>query len=271
MNMKKLKHFGVFLLIAALGASCSTDDNGQRKYTGESLLLFGDLNPEKQVYVFSDKEYADTKVAFGTTSSVSGSHSVSLVVDTAQSTAVEGVDFEILTPSVELTDGKGRAEFDIRFFTAPATQAGKKVVFTLASTTLANAGWTQEYTVNVSLTCPVADFVGTFESETWWSGPAQHDIEDLGDNKLVIRGFWSDNAEDSDFEFSYNPENFMVTFADQQTGYLYQAPSSYIVAKQATTAPSFFNPCTRKLTLNIEYVVPGLGTFGVKTEVFDGI
>ena len=46
-----------------------------------------------------------------------------------------------------------------------------------------------------------------------------------------------------------------------------------IFAKPSTLAAevSSFNPCTRKMTLYVNYFVPGLGTFGNKVEKFSGL
>ena len=270
--MKNFKFFALLFLSLSL-ASCGDDDKGEVAYGGASRLFFDNNGQPQDLFVFAESGSAETTIKYGVIKSVSGSATVSLVADTENSTAVEGVDYEIVNPTDELTDGETTGEFVVRFFEAPATQDGKVAVFKLQSSSLSSAVFYDSFTVNVSLSCTVDTFVGQFESNTYWNGPSVNEIViDDSANTLRIEGFWTDNG--TDLLFNYNPDTFVVTVPQQPTGFFYQGDANQEVYARPSVAAglvSSFNPCSRVLTLHINYWVPGVGSFGDKVEVFTGI
>lgn len=270
--MKTIKYLAIAMLSFTL-VNCSTDDKGERAYGGSANVNFLNQGQAKNVFVLAESGFTDTVIEIGTLAAVSGTHTVTLVPDAANSTAVEGVDYEILTPTDELSNGESTGSFTVRFFEEGASQEAKTVVFTLQSATLPNTTYNNIQIVNVSLTCPIETFIGQFESNTYWTGPSVNEISlDDSDNTMKIEGFFTDN--NTDLIFSYDPNTYVVTVPQQQTGFFYQGnPNQEVYARPSVAAGlvSSFNPCSRVLTLHINYWVPGVGSFGDKVEVFTGI
>ncbi len=268
----KIIKFLACLSFAALAVGCTgEDDHGLKSSSSEPVLNFSASKLDQSVFVFAETGFTDATVDFGTTTPVSGSHTVSLVVDTANSTAVEGTDFTIVNPTVELADGESTGQFQVKFLESGAVQEGKIVVFKLQSATLDNAVFSQSYKVTVSLTCPIETFLGDFAATTWWLGDSTHTISatDVA-NQFQVEDFWQDNADAPNLILNYNPSTFAITFPEQNTGYEYSA-GKFIYAKQSTTITSSFNPCTREMHVGIFYYVPGVGSFGDKDEFFSGL
>jgi hypothetical protein len=124
----------------------------------------------------------------------------------------------------------------------------------------------------MSLTCPVSFFVGSFKNtETWWGTPnAVYDIvQSTTANQLLVKDFWDIGT---DMVLNYNPDTYVVTVPDQNTGYFVAQYNGYIWARPSTDATqiSTFNPCTRVMTLYVNYYIPGVGSYGNKIEKFIG-
>lgn len=265
------KYLALVLAVVAVGCT-GEDDHGLKSSGQSSLLNFNAPILDQTVFVFSGTGSMDATVSYGVTAPSNSANTVSLVVDTENSTAIEGTDFVIVTPTDELAAGETTGEFQIKFLEDGATQEGKKVVFKLQSATLENAIFSQTYTFNVSLTCPVEGFLGEFAATTWWLGDSEHEIiatEDVP-NQFRVKDFWEDNSDAPDFILNYNPDTFAITFPEQSTGYEYSA-GKFIYAKQSTTIASSFNPCTRVMHVGVYYYIPGVGNYGDKDELFTGI
>ncbi len=268
--MKNIVLFIFSLFIGLSLTSCSSDDNDL--YNGEPLVNFN-AGTKKSVFVVAGSGPVDTKIKYGVVRPVSGIHQVKLVYDAANSTALPGVDFVIVTPTDELSNGETNGEFTIKALETNAVQSGKVAVFKLESATLKNAGFDQIYTVTIALTCPIANFTGAFaNTEGWWyDAPGEvFDIElSSVPNQLLVKDFWDFGK---DLVLNYNPVTFVISIPEQDTGTAY-SPTANIFAKPSTLATevSSFNPCTRKMTLYVNYFVPGLGTFGNKVEKFSGL
>ena len=277
--MKKVKYLSLLLLPLLFIACTPDDEKGQVAYSGDALLNFTG-NTTKQVFVFTGSGFSELEIPYGVLKPVSGSNTVTLVPDVENSTAVLGVDYEIVTGTDELAEGETNGFFKIKLLEEPATQDGKAIVFKLESATLSSAVFNNTYRVNVSLTCPVETFVGDFDSDTWWAGPSTNTISFVPEveNTLQIEGFWGDNPEQPNLIFTYDPNTFVVTIPDspgvpagqgQNTGYV--GAQGTIYAKPTAAKVSSFNPCTRVLTLYITYWIPGVGTYPDQVEVFTGI
>lgn len=163
--MKKINNiFRKSLLVAAslFLFSCADDDNGQLAYNGDAQLSF--LKSTDQAILLLGGGDKSIEVGFGTIVPVTASHSVTLSVDTDNSTAVENVDFQIVNPTVQVAAGEVISNFDVVLLESAATTLGKTVVFKLTSPTLATASFNNSLLLNVSITCPVAPtmFVGDY-------------------------------------------------------------------------------------------------------------
>jgi len=271
--MKKIKLLSLLaLLVAATFTSCTDDDKGIRVYGGDALLNFHN-GVSREVFVFSGTGFTEIDIDYGVVKAVQGDNTVTLTVDTETSTAVEGVDFEIVDGTDELTDGEITGQFKVKFLEGGAVQAGKTVNFKLSSATLESAVFNNTYSVKVSLSCPINTFVGDFDATSWWLGNSTHTVvEGAAANTIQINDFWSDNAAAPNFILSYN-DAYVVTFAPQNTGYFVAQYNGYIWARMSTDATqvSSFNPCTRTMKVYVNYYIPNVGSYGNKEEVFTGI
>lgn len=272
--MKKLKYFALAILSFTLLNCSNEDDNGQVAYKGGAALNFLDQGAEEQLFVVSNTEYGESVVKFGSLNPVSGSHTVKLVPDVNNSSAILGEDYIIIDDTVELADGDVSGEFTVRFFKDKATEVGKTVVFKLESS-LPAASFYTSHTINVNLSCPVEVLVGNFTSSTYWyGGPGVntvHDIQQIGTTQLIIKDFFRDNngtSRSSDFVLSYNKSTFVVTFPGIFTGRF--NGSTQIVARPTAGKISNFDPCKRIVTLYVTYTGTPQGTVNAE-EIFTGI
>lgn len=266
----------IFLLLVSFSLltfmSCSDDDRGQ-KTASEQVMMFPE--PTKSIFAFDGTEGTEDIVVFGTVRPVSGNHTVNLVFDAENSTMVEGVDFDIIQGSSQMNNGSILGEFKVFYYTNSATEEGKRAVFTLESSTLNSAMFKDTYSVRVSFACPMDNFFGIFQANTWWLGSTVHEIVESGDveNQLKVIGFWEDNLTDPDLIINYNPITFTASIVgEQDTGYYHATYGNNIFARASTGGGvSTLNPCTRELRIVINYYIPGVGSFGDQIEVFIGI
>lgn len=165
--MKKII-LSLFVLSSFVFTSCD-HDTGDVKFNGDSLLHFPGES-QSIAFVLTTDESKVFDVPFGVVKRVSGTHTVSLVVDAENSDAVQGVDYEIVNNSVQLTDGDILSNFEIRVFGAPITEEGKIVRFKLQSETLPTAIFRDTYTLILKEECST--------NFTLWFGNLN--IEDVG-------------------------------------------------------------------------------------------
>lgn len=165
--MKKII-LSLFILSSFVFTSCD-HDTGDVKFNGDSLLHFpGESQSIAFVLTTDDSKVFD--VPFGVVRRVSGTHTVNLVVDAENSDAVQGVDYEIVNNSIQLTDGDITSNFQVRVFGAPITEEGKVVRFRLQSETLPSAVFRDTYTLILKEQCST--------NFTLWFGNLN--IEDVG-------------------------------------------------------------------------------------------
>lgn len=268
--MKKIVYFVFLIILSITAVSCS--DPEPDIYVGDSLLNFN-KGTSTNAFVVSGTGYSDNLISYGTIKPVTGTHQVKLVLDQANSTAVQGVDFQILNSSDELVSGEVGGNFTIRILEAAATQVPKVAVFKLESGSLSKAIFDQTFTMNMSLTCPISGFVGDFtNTQSWWYSPGGVFTveESTTANQLLVKDFWDAGI---DLVLNYNPDTFVVTIPQQNTGYFVSTYNGYIWARPSTDASqvSSFNPCTRVITLYINYYIPNVGSYGNKIEAFTGL
>jgi len=274
--MKKIFSLFSLLLIFLSISSCKDEEI---YYEGDPYVHF--LKDKGEAFVFADQTYRDVDVEFGTVQTVSGNPDVKIIYDPVNSTAVEGVDFQILNGgSGVVPDGQAIGKFTIRILKATATQAGKVANFKIKSSVYGNNLDYQSYSLRMSLTCSDAVFIGTgkfVNNVAWWTGntSAVYDVvkgaQVDGNEQLLVKNFW-DNGDD--LKVYYNPTTFVVTLPDQFTGYTYNSGgiNAPVWARPATDGTvSSYNPCTRRLTLRIYYYLKGTSYFLANdTEEFTG-
>jgi len=285
--MKNIKYLVLVLLSLALLNCSGEDDNGQVVYDGAPYLNFLDQGAEELLYVISNTASIETTVKIGTLKSVSGSHTVKLVPDTVNSTAVLGVDYEIVNDTDVLQDGETTGEFTVRFFKDPAIELGKKAVFKLECATLPQAVYYTQHVVNIRLSCPIDVLAGDFEYVGDWYNnvPKIFNIEQsaVGSSQITIKDFWEDNITPTEENptpatqnliLPYNRSNFVISnFGLKRTGRFLNGRE--ITAIPTPGAVSRVNPCTRIVTVYVRYRLPIAGSTGFTTEdkieTFNGI
>jgi hypothetical protein len=126
--------------------------------------------------------------------------------------------------------------------------------------------------INIFEVCPfsVANFSGVFTSNTWWIGGASSNDVVAGPvaNSIQINDFFSDNVASPNFILKYNANN-VITFDDLDTGYV-QPGQGLIRARMSTVATnvSTIDACNNRVSVWVNYYIPGVGSYGDKLEVF---
>ena len=123
-------------------------------YNGDSLLLFNAPQNSASATISSGAGTAIYNVTFGVLKQVESDSDVTLVVDAANSTAKEGVDFTIANKTTTLKAGSATGGIPVTILESGATLTAKSIAFKLQSNSLKNAGFNQNFKLNISLTCP---------------------------------------------------------------------------------------------------------------------
>lgn len=160
--MKKLKILAL-LALSVVFSNCSEID-GQVEYQGENLLFF-DKAQTKKVILDGSTDFVIAPIEFATVQAPSSSYQVKLVYDAENSTALPGVDFDIVNDVVTVEAGVLYGSFDVKFYDAPAVALGKKAVFILESSDISSAAFKNKMEVNISLSCQLEDFPLTYDVE----------------------------------------------------------------------------------------------------------
>jgi hypothetical protein len=270
--MKNIKFLLTFLVLGLIVFSCR-EDHTDPVYNGESLLHFN-KGAASNNFVAIGSAQKDIEISYGTIKPVTGTHQVKLVLDAAASmNVVEGVDFQILNPTDELTNGETGGTFTVRMMEPANATVAKKAVFKLQSATLGNAVFDNTYTLNWKLQCLVGNFLGTggFNYTGFWQAPGQYLIEAVPGVPNTLRII--DYPEiGTNFIFTYNDEG-IVNFTGQDTGYVYpSAPyAGQHVWIRPNATPSTIDMCARVLTINANFLLdPANAGWINKTEVFTG-
>lgn len=241
-------------------------------YKGDSLLLFNGPQNSDNAFVITGGGDVTYNVPFGVAKQVSADSDVTLVVDTKNSTAVEGTDFTIANKTVTLKAGSAAGTIPVKLLLSGGIQAGKQIVFKLQSNSLKNANFNQVFTLNVSLTCPVSTFVGNFSITATFIYAAGRTVSvsksPTNNNQLIVKDFFKAGY---DLILNYDPNTYAIAVPEgQSTGFIH--PKYGLVSVKASsdaTLASSFNPCTRVMTVYLNYYV-NAGSFGNKIQSFVG-
>lgn len=258
-------------MIIAFTVSCSRDT--EKFYEGDPYIHF--ITESDQAYVFTDQQYNDYDLEFGTVQNVDGDPNATLVFVSNNSTAVPGVDFEILNGGKgTIQNGTAKGTFKVRIFKNPAVQTGKIANFKLQSSSMTNNLDYQNFELKMSLTCPMSTFLGAgnFSYEGWLFDADNYVIQEGANNTLIVKNFFANSTSpaDRDMILSYNPKTFAVTMPMRNTGNFVTQYNGYIWGQTSTAQKSSFDPCTRELILYITYSIPGVGSYGDQEEYFVG-
>jgi len=165
--MKKLKILSL-LLLSLVFSNCSESD-GQVEYKGDNALFFNNNGQPKRVILDGSVDFVTTSLEFATVKAPASSYQVKLVYDAENSTALPGVDFDVVNDVVTVEAGVLYGAFEVKFYEATAVALGKKAIFTLESDDVNNASFDNKMEVNISLSCQL-------DLETF---PLTYDVEVL--------------------------------------------------------------------------------------------
>ena len=273
--MKRFNKVILVFLLIFLAQSCS--DNDRDLYDGPPLITFNNGITSKVLILSTQTApYNDIKIKYGTVRPVQGSNTVSLVVDATKSTAVEGTDFDVINGTDEMTDGETNGEFTVRVYKTPAIQSGKVAVFNLKSTSIQNAIFNQNYTLNIALTCPSSSFPGFFSAtnplfgDTW----DVEIVEGAESNSLIIKDYIEAGY---DIKINYDPTSGEVTLPTtaQPSGYVNGGNGMIMLKPAVDGSKGTIDFCNRKMNLRLSYGTPSGASYNVGgstsvTDVFVG-
>ena len=167
--MKKL--FSIFTILSLTFFINSCGKSDELSFNGDSLLLFTAPQNSDNATVIKGGANTTYNVKFGVLKQVASDSDVTLVVDNTKSTAKEGIDYTIASKTVTLKAGTSTGIIPITLLPGNAILAGKSIVFSLVSNSLKNAGFNQNFTLNVALACPFVNtnFSGNYKvvTDTW--------------------------------------------------------------------------------------------------------
>ncbi|MFN4363315.1 hypothetical protein [Chryseobacterium hispalense] len=197
--MKKI----AFLILASFIFLFNSCKDEAEVYDGQAYLHFNKGTTGEAV-VRQNTGSTTVNIDFGTIQSLSGAAQVKLVVDKTVSTAVEGTDFQILTPEVTVNAGQIGGQFQVKLLEATATVEPKVIVFKLQSASIPNATFDQTYILRYTKACEfsITPFSGAYTvvTDTWadyepgdtvilQQGPLPNQFKILASNNPYITNF----------------------------------------------------------------------------------
>ncbi|KAA0128707.1 DUF4843 domain-containing protein [Chryseobacterium sp. SN22] len=197
-----MKKIAFLILVSFIFLLNSCKDEAE-VYDGQPFLHFN-KGTSGEAVVKQGTGSTTVNIDFGTIQSLSGAAQVKLVVDKTVSTAVEGTDFQILTPEVTVNAGQISGQFQVKLLEATATVEPKVIVFKLQSGTIPNATFDQTYILRYTKSClfSITPFSGTYTvvTDTWadynpgdtvvlQQGPLPNQFKILASNNPYISNF----------------------------------------------------------------------------------
>lgn len=272
-----LKYLLSFSILFAI-FSCAEDEMPNPVYNGDSFLFF-DKGVEDTQSVVEGSVQKDVTISYGVVKAVAGNHSVRLVLDPS-STAVEGVHFQIIKGTDELTAGETNGEFIVRILEDDLTPTPKTALFKLESSTLKNATFDQNYQLNMQIQCGMNWFLGggIFRNVGFWVDgvvPFQDVLFEVDNitapTKIYARDFFEPGI---DLVLNYNNATQTVTVQDQFTGWIYnyQGTPRQVWVRQLANSTNTVDFCGRKMKLSTQYYLQGTNLVfsGDTSENFTG-
>ncbi|AZA72823.1 hypothetical protein SAMN05421682_101111 [Chryseobacterium indoltheticum] len=249
------------LAITAL-VSCSVEDRA----TEDTNVFFENVSYPRTVS--STVTYVDVDVPYKLTIPAEGNHEVNFTFEPSLSNTVQGTDFQILGSS-QITGGQSEGVVKLRLFSAPASPQGKIAAFKISSPTLPNVLDKQIATVQITKTCPISTFFGSFNYVSGWFGTPGDTYQVVQDptnpNGLLIKNF----LNSGDLPLTYDPISYQITVPTMATGYTDPTYGPVTIRPALDGSKSQFNTCNRTIDLRVSYIVSA-GSFGNYTEKFQG-
>lgn len=258
------------LLISLLALAFSgCEDHEADVYKGQAFVQFKSPNIPFPV-MESGEQILGVEIGVSQKSNVDQTFNVS--VDPT-STAVAGVDYELIDRTVTIPAGKFTASIGVKGFYENATTSGKLLKLKLdADAALINPSYGNTATVNLYQFCAfnIDELVGMYlcvpgfpyDATTKYevefvktSATTGHFVElyDTGFN-VAVEFFVSD------------PTNFYIKIAPQ-AAWMDQNYGEIYVETKAKMSP--FSMCNKTITLNLFHSVPGVGSFGEKSSYLE--
>lgn len=150
--MKNLFRILVLLPILFI-TSCSEDDG--LIYEGAPYATFA--LDKSRVAVNPTEASFDHEVVASILSPQGSATTLTVSVDQENSTAVEGVDFDIVNTSITVPAGSTNAAFMLKVYSEPAVTLGKSVVLNISSPEIETASFNASHKVTIELACPLPD------------------------------------------------------------------------------------------------------------------
>lgn len=124
------------------------------------------------------------------------------------------------------------------------------------------------HNIFIGIPCLEIDMEGFYKGTTYWLGTSYHNVYvDLDENTFAIEEFFDDTGEN--LVLNFNPSTYTVNLVEPvNTGFFHPNYGNYIWARQTTSSLGEYDACTKTITAKINYYIPGVGSFGDKTEVF---
>lgn len=254
-----MKKLFILLISVASFISCSDPDevtyNDSRTFVGFENTVYNLRVPRDASTVLN------VKFASSSVSNVVRTYNVSVITDVSDANpATYSVPATFTIPANERFGTLSITGTDNGLIDATV----KKIVLKLSGLGAKETADTDILTVFVYEFCPVvvADIVGLYDSQTWWlDGAAVNEIvAGPTPNTLTILDFF--DGPDGDFVITYDEDN-KVTFPTRRTGQLYQGGPDIMIRMSASpTQVSEIDACTGRITLWIDYYVPGVGGWG---------
>ncbi len=196
-EMKKIliKVYASMVLLVLLGAC---QENNVELYDGPSLIHF----LETKGNVLIDESNPVITIEVGVTKALDVSRVFDVVVDTDESTAVEGLSFELLTPTVTVDAGEVIAEVQVRGLYTGAEPTGQLLKLSLSSSNTDEvASFQNAYNLELYKFCEFDQmaFVGTFQvvETDYWQNIFEYEVESVvGDDpySVNITGLWGTSS-----------------------------------------------------------------------------
>lgn len=171
--------------------SCEEDDDRHVYNEGNVTYL---SETSGQLFVTSDNPSTSIEIVSTTTSSSARTYSI--VVDTENSTAVEGVEYTLPSTSVTIPAGEYFGSFDVNGIFDGASEAGTELVLNITGDNV--AGFDTSFTLGIFKLCE-SDLGGTYSMTTTYgfhdflpnfaTNTMEMEVEALGNGSYFVQDF----------------------------------------------------------------------------------
>lgn len=191
-EMKNYINKLVPLVIILLLGACH--DNNVELYNGPSQIHFTETNSS----ILVDESEPMVNIQVGVTKAVDVDRQFTIQVDIDESTAIEGVGFELLSPQITIKAGEVLGEVQVRCLYAGAEPNGQLLKLNLtAGNSESVADFQNAYYLELYKYCDFSQstFIGTFQviETDYWQNTYEYEVEaTAGDDpySIYVSGLW---------------------------------------------------------------------------------